>query len=39
MWLMLQNKSPVDYVISTNETHSVRDFVECCFKEINKEIW
>jgi GDPmannose 4,6-dehydratase len=27
MWLMLQQESPDDYVISTGETHSVRDFV------------
>ena len=28
MWLMLQQDSPDDYVISTGETHSVREFVE-----------
>jgi GDPmannose 4,6-dehydratase len=28
MWLMLQQKEPDDYVIATNETHSVREFVE-----------
>ena len=27
MWLMLQQDVPDDYVIATNETHSVRDFV------------
>ena len=27
MWLMLQNDSPEDYVISTGETHSVEDFL------------
>jgi GDPmannose 4,6-dehydratase len=26
MWLMLQQDSPGDYVVATNETHSVRDF-------------
>ncbi len=28
MWLMLQQSEPDDYVISTGETHSVREFVE-----------
>ncbi len=28
MWLMLQAKEPDDFVIATNETHSVREFVE-----------
>jgi len=27
MWLMLQQETPDDYVISTGETHSVRDFL------------
>lgn len=34
MWLMLQQEKPVDYVIATGETHSVREFVEFSFKEI-----
>ena len=32
MWLMLQHDFPEDYVLSTNETHSVREFVELAFK-------
>ena len=31
MWLMLQQDHPDDYVLSTNETHSVREMVEKCF--------
>lgn len=31
MWLMLQQEKPDDYVISTGETHSVREFVETAF--------
>ena len=31
MWLMLQQKTPKDYVIATGETHSVREFVEEAF--------
>ena len=32
MWLMLQHDFPDDYILSTNETHSVREFVEKAFK-------
>lgn len=28
MWLMLQQKTPDDFVLATGETHSVREFVE-----------
>lgn len=31
MWLMLQQEKPDDYVISTNETHTVQEFVELAF--------
>jgi GDPmannose 4,6-dehydratase len=31
MWLMLQQNQPDDYVLSTNEFHSVREFVEKAF--------
>lgn len=31
MWLMLQQDTPDDYVVATNEMHSVRDFVEETF--------
>jgi GDPmannose 4,6-dehydratase len=31
MWLMLQQEKPDDYVLSTNEYHSVREFVEKSF--------
>ena len=29
---------PEDYVIATNEVHSVREFIEASFKEIGREI-
>lgn len=32
MWLMLQQDKPDDFVIATNETHSVREFVQEAFK-------
>ena len=31
MWLMLQQDEPDDYVIATNETHSVKEFLEVAF--------
>ena len=34
MWLMLQQKTPDDYVIATNETHSVREFLEVTFAHV-----
>jgi len=38
MWLMLQQDEPEDFVISTGETHSVREFVELTFKEFGTDI-
>jgi GDPmannose 4,6-dehydratase len=38
MWLMLQQDTPDDYVIATGEEHSVRSFVELCFKKKGFEI-
>ncbi len=35
MWLMLQQSKPGDYVIATNETHSVKEFVELAFRHVN----
>lgn len=33
MWLMLQQDTPQDFVISTGETHSVKEFIEIVFKQ------
>jgi GDPmannose 4,6-dehydratase len=38
MWRMLQQKEPDDYVIATNETHSVRGFIECAFSSAGFDI-
>jgi len=38
MWKMLQLNKPVDLVISTGETHSVREFVVLAFAKIGKQI-
>ena len=35
MWLMLQQDSPDDYVIATNETHSVKEFVIETFNQLD----
>lgn len=34
MWLMLQQDTPDDYVIATNETRTVREFVEIAFHHV-----
>lgn len=34
MWLMLQQDTPDDYVIATNETRTVREFVETAFGHV-----
>ncbi len=38
MWLMLQQKKSDDYVLATNNTISVRKFVEKCFEKIDIKI-
>lgn len=38
MWLMLQQDKPEDFVIATGEVHSVREFVERAFKEVDIDI-
>lgn len=34
MWRILQQDKPSDYVLATNETHTVREFVELAFAEV-----
>lgn len=38
MWMMLQQDTPKDYVISTGESNTVRDFVNRSFEEIGTEL-
>jgi len=38
IFLMLQQETPKNYVLSNDTTHSVREFVELAFKEIGIEI-
>ena len=38
MWLMLQQDTPDDFVIATNETRTVREFAETAFRCLDIEI-
>jgi GDPmannose 4,6-dehydratase len=38
MWLMLQHNVPVDYVLSTGETYSIRELVQLAFNVYGKTI-
>ena len=38
MWLMLQQEKADDYVLATNETRTVREFVEVAFKYVGIDI-
>ncbi len=38
MWMMLQQETPDDYVVATNEMHSVREFIEKSFHYVGIEI-
>lgn len=37
IWLMMNQDKPKDYILSSNETHSVREFVEEAFKVVGIE--
>ena len=38
MWLILQNKTPEDFVIATGVQHSVREFAQLAFREAGIEV-
>ena len=38
MWRMLQQDTPDDYVLATNETHTVREFAELTFRDLGVEL-
>jgi len=38
MWMMLQQETPDDYVVATNEMHTVREFIEKSFAHAGIEI-
>jgi len=39
MWLMLQQGKPDDYVIATNETHSIKKLLDAAFAEVGIKDW
>ena len=39
MWLMLQQERADDYVISTGETHSIRELLDVAFRHVGIEDW
>jgi GDPmannose 4,6-dehydratase len=38
MWRILQTEKADDFVLATNETHTVREFVEKAFKALGEDI-
>jgi GDPmannose 4,6-dehydratase len=38
MWRMMQQEKPDDFVLATGENHTVRDFVDLVFKELDMEL-
>lgn len=39
MWLMLQQEKPDNYIVSTGETHSIRDFLDLAFEHVDIKDW
>jgi GDPmannose 4,6-dehydratase len=39
MWLMLQQDTPDNYIISTGQTHSIREFLDIAFKHVGIDSW
>jgi GDPmannose 4,6-dehydratase len=38
MWRILQHELPDDFVLATNETHTIREFAELAFRELDMEL-
>ena len=38
MWMILQNDKPDDYVLATGDTHTVREFCDLAFKELDMRL-
>ena len=38
MWRIVQQDEPGDYVLATGEDHSVREFIECAFSIVGRDI-
>ncbi len=41
IWLMINNSEPKEYILSSNETHSVREFIElaCDYAGFDNYVW
>lgn len=39
MWLMLQQEEPDDYVLATEQNHSIKDFLKIAFDEVGIDNW
>lgn len=39
MWLMLQQEKPDNYIVSTGETHSIKDFLDIAFSHVGIKDW
>lgn len=39
MWLILQQKEPDNFIISTGETHSIKDFLNIAFNHVGIKNW
>ena len=38
MWQILQQEKPDDFILATGENHSIREFVDLAFKELDISI-
>nr|HPO51074.1 GDP-mannose 4,6-dehydratase [Spirochaetota bacterium] len=38
MWMIMQHNKAEDFVLATGETHSVKEFVELAFKEVDIDV-
>jgi GDPmannose 4,6-dehydratase len=38
IWLMLNQDSPKEYLLSSNETHTIKEFIDLTFKYANMEV-
>lgn len=39
MWLMLQQSEPDNYIVSTGDTHSIREFLDIAFRHVGINNW
>lgn len=39
MWLILQQKEPGNYIVSTGESHSIKEFLDVAFRHVGIKSW